>query len=219
MIETIRRHNTLITVCLLGLCVSALLYAKSTEKASDSGASKEGRRAILVRTSAAYQLYGYGRQALLSNKDAAAAGAFRASIKAEPQNPLAWVALADLRRRQGKSVEAILCYQMALGPHPDWNSLMVSYWDAAGQTDPEAALHYAQLCESMKLEKEATMGYTAVVAAVAHRGANGVQAIQQGTTSSPKQKAALAIALWRDHLKQSGEKIQSVPAMFPRSIH
>ncbi|MCW3051592.1 MAG: hypothetical protein JWN14_762 [Chthonomonadales bacterium] len=63
------------------------------------------------------------------------------------------------------------------------------------------------------------MGFTEVVAAVAHRGAHGIQEIQQGTTSSPKQKASLAIALWRNQVKQSGGTTQAVLPMFPRSIH
>jgi tetratricopeptide (TPR) repeat protein len=214
MIEIIRRYSTVITVCLLALCAATLLYSQFRPTPGDSNATS-GRRALYVRTSTSYQLYQYGMKALQERKDAVAEQDFRASIRSEEQNPLAWVALAELLRKQGKATEALRCYQNGLGLHPDWSSMMISYWDAAGQVDPETALRYAQLCDSLGHAMEAETAYAGVVSAVEHRRVPGLRKIRQQTSASPRQKASLAIALWRDHRHR---QVETGPAMMKTGL-
>jgi tetratricopeptide (TPR) repeat protein len=197
MLETMRRYSIGITLVLLILCGAVLLTLELRQAHARS--SRMASRARLERiTGAAYRSYQNGLGALQDRNDPLAEQEFRRSLQADPQNPAAWLALADILKRQKKSEEALACFRTALRPHPEWNPMRINYWRASGQVDPESVLGYAELCESLGNVQEATAAYAAVVEAVDRKQGHMFPKDISEVAPSLKNRAYLVIALWRN---------------------
>ncbi|MCW3096395.1 MAG: hypothetical protein JWL77_2013 [Chthonomonadaceae bacterium] len=215
ILETMRRYSVGITLALLILCGAVLL--KLGLRQSHARSSRMANRARLERvTGASYRSYQNGLIALQDRDDALAEQEFRRSLQADPQNPAAWLALADVLKKQKKSEEALACFRTALGPHPGWNPVRISYWRATGQVDPELVLDYADLCESLDKVQEATAAYAEVVTAVDHKQSHMFPKDVSEVAPSLRKRAYLAIAFWRD---SQGRHAEASSAYAKAGVH
>jgi tetratricopeptide (TPR) repeat protein len=215
MLETMRRYRVGITLALLILCGAVLL--KLEWRQSHARRSRMADRARLERiTGVSYRSYQRGLRALQDRDDVLAEQEFRRSLQDDSQNPAAWLALADLLRKQKKSEEALACFRTALGPHPEWNPMRINYWRAAGQVDPEPVLGYAELCESLGNVQEATAAYAEVVVAVDHKQSHMFPKDVSEVAPSLKKRAYLAIAFWRD---SQGRQAEASSAYAKAGVH
>ena len=204
MLETIRRYSNRITFLLLALCGVALLLYSTFHHAPTRGVRKSNGLPMMRPPSTAYRSYLHG---LLAPNATITEQDFRRSIREDGKNPITWLALAELLRRQNRLKEALADYRMAFKPHPDWDAEWLSYWHKSGQIDPEAALRYAQLCDTPGNGKEAAVAYAGVNSAVEYKHLRALKGFDWKVVSSPKKSAYLAIAYWRDNQKRHTEAL------------
>lgn len=200
MLRTFLRCCKFVTI-LIALClvVAAILFPVFQVPGRRSG-PRPRKVALDARVATSVRWLHDGYAAMRKGNISLAEHDFRRSIEIEEHNRFAWLALADLYCRHGRSIEALPCYRMALGSHPKWRSTLVSQWD--GGPDPESVLRYAKLCDSIGQKQEADHAYKAVVVSVEFRQALALQYKEFAPGSSPSQRAYTAIGVWRDHKGQ-----------------
>ncbi len=207
MMETIRRHSNKITFVLMAFCGLVLLLLYPTLHHAPKHGVRTSNGVPLVRPpSIAYRSY---LRALLAANATVAEQELRRSIREDGKNPMVWLALAELLQKQNRRKEALADYRAAFNPHPDWDAQWRFSWHMSGQIDPEAALRYAQLCDTPGNGKEADAAYVGVQSAVAYKHLRALKKFDWKVVSTPKKRAYLAIAYWRDNQKRHTEALSA----------